>query len=255
MPTPGHLSSPFHLWLAWPQPYRIVRNPDQLLRVTLARHLQKSKPADNGCGYLLAHSVPVKLIQEAQVNRRRLFSSIAVAAFAASAAMQRAAGTETAVKPEISPPGDIPDSQVFITFTSPAGFSIKVPEGWARKDGANETVFSDKYNRIALTTGSLAQPLDLAYAKSALAPEIEKSGRAVKIVGVSEVKLRAGKVVKIAYDANSAPNDVTNKQIRQENERFYYAKGSVLVALSLTAPKGADNVDQWKLISSSFRWK
>jgi hypothetical protein len=30
-----------------------------------------------------------------------------------------------------------------------------VGEGWARKDGTNETVFSDKYNRIALTTGPL----------------------------------------------------------------------------------------------------
>ena len=189
------------------------------------------------------------------MNRRRLLSSIAVTAFVTSAALQRVAVAETAVSPEVSPPGDIPDNQVFITFTSPAGFSIKVPEGWARKDGTNETVFSDKYNRIALTTGALSQPLDLAYAKSALAPEIEKSGRAVKIVGVSEVKLRAGKVIKIAYDANSAPNEVTNKQVRQENERFYYTKGAVLVALSLTAPKGADNVDQWKLISSSFRWK
>ena len=189
------------------------------------------------------------------MNRRRLLSSIAAAAIVAAAVIEKVAAAETAVAPEVSPPGDIPDNQAFITFTSPAGFSIKVPEGWARKDGANETVFSDKYNRIALTIGSLPQPLDLAYAKLALAPEIEKSGRAVKIVGVSEVKLRAGKTVKIAYDANSAPNDVTNKQIRQENERFYYAKGGVLVSLSLTAPKGADNVDQWKLISSSFRWK
>ncbi len=187
------------------------------------------------------------------MDRRHLLSSIAVAALAAWSGIAGAA--ETAVTPEVSPPGDIPDNQVFILFTSPQGFSLKVPEGWARKDGTNDTVFSDKYNRIALSVGSLVQPLDLSYAKSTLAPDIEKSGRAVKIVSVSEVKFRSGKAIKIAYDANSEPNEVTNKQIRQENERFYYAKNGMLVSLSLTAPKGADNADQWKLISSSFRWK
>jgi hypothetical protein len=43
--------------------------------------------------------------------------------------------------------------------------------------------------------------------------------------------------------------------VREENERFFYAGKSKLVQLTLSAPKGADNVDQWKLISSSFRWK
>lgn len=187
--------------------------------------------------------------------RRNLISFVAIAAVLASAAVPQIARAETAVAPEVSPPGDIPDNQAFIVFSSPTGFSVKVPEGWARKDGANETVFSDKYNRITLTTGSLSQPLDLAYAKSTLAPEIEKSGRAVKIVKISDVKLKSGKAIKISYDANSEPNEVTNKQVRQENERFYYSKDGKLVALGLTAPKGADNVDQWKMISSSFRWK
>jgi hypothetical protein len=42
--------------------------------------------------------------------------------------------------------------------------------------------------------------------------------------------------------------------VREENEAFYFAKNGKLVLLQLSAPKGADNVDQWKLISSSFRW-
>jgi hypothetical protein len=189
------------------------------------------------------------------MHRRYLLSSLVASAVLAGAAAPRATAAENAVTPEVSPPGDIPDNQVFITFTSPAGFAIKVPEGWARVDGAKETVFSDKYNRISLTTASAPQAIDMAYAKSMLAPEIEKSGRAVRITEIAEVKLRSGRTVKIAYDANSEPNEVTNKQVRQENERFYFAKNGRLVMLSLTAPKGADNVDQWRLISSSFRWK
>ena len=166
-----------------------------------------------------------------------------------------AAATETAVAPEVSPPGDIPDNQAFIVFKSPAGFSIKVPEGWARKSEPNHTVYNDKYNHISLSVSDTAVPIDLAYAKATLAPELELSGHAVKVTKISEVTLKAGKTIKIAYDSNSEPNEVTSKQVREENERFYFTKAGLLVVLQLSAPKGADNVDQWKLISSSFKWK
>ncbi|HKV45002.1 MAG TPA: hypothetical protein VJT32_10075, partial [bacterium] len=34
---------------------------------------------------------------------------------------------------EVSPAGDIPDTQVFVTFMSGAGgYKLSVPEGWAR---------------------------------------------------------------------------------------------------------------------------
>jgi hypothetical protein len=165
-----------------------------------------------------------------------------------------AAGRETAVAPEVSPPGDIPDNQAFITYKSPAGFLIKVPEGWARADKSDETIYADKYNHIAILVEQPEAPVDLAFAKSTLGPELEKNGRAVKITKISEVKLKAGKAIKIAFDSNSEPNSVTNKQVREENEAFYFTKDGKLVILRLSAPKGADNVDQWKLISSSFRW-
>jgi hypothetical protein len=42
---------------------------------------------------------------------------------------------EKALAPEKNPPGDIPDSQVFVVYRLPQGLSLKVPEGWARKDG------------------------------------------------------------------------------------------------------------------------
>ena len=161
---------------------------------------------------------------------------------------------EAPVAAEVSPPGDIPDSQAFITFKSTNGFSIKVPEGWSRKDDSDGSVFNDKYNHISLKFGVSDMPIDLAYAKSALVADLEKNGHAVKITKIQEVVLKSGKVVKIAYDSNSEPNDVTNKRVREENERFYFVKKGKLVILQLSAPKGADNVDQWQLISSSFKW-
>ena len=166
-----------------------------------------------------------------------------------------AAGAEAPVASEVSPPGDIPDNQAFITFSVPSGFSIKVPEGWARKDGTQSAVFSDKYNHISLVISDATAKIDAASAKSTLVPELEKNGHAVTNVKVTTVKLKAGQVIKLAYDSNSEPNAVTNKQVREENEKFFYTNKGKLVEITLSAPKGADNVDQWKFISSSFRWK
>src|SRR5579863_9526454 len=52
---------------------------------------------------------------------------------------------EKAIAPEKNPPGDIPDSQVL-------GVSLKVPEGWARKEAAGGFSFADKYGEIAVST-------------------------------------------------------------------------------------------------------
>ena len=185
------------------------------------------------------------------MNRRTMiFSSVALSLFLTA---QSRAGTEVPVTPEVSPPGDIPDSQVFITYKSPAGFSFKVPEGWARKDAGDTTSFQAKYNVVAATVAEIAQRLDISYAKQTLVADIQK-GCAVTLGKISLEKLPAGEAVKVAYSENSEPNSVTGKQIRMESERFYFAKDGKLVSLYLSAPLGSDNVDQWNLISASFRW-
>src|SRR5439155_22447130 len=161
--------------------------------------------------------------------------AMALAPFATGANWVKAAGTEQPVAPEVNPPGDIPDNQVFITYKSPAGFSVKVPEGWARMDSPNETVFSDKYDQITLTISDFTGTLDLDFANQTLIPEIEK-GRAVKIVNISKVKLRGGTAMRVTYHENSEPNAVTNKQVRMESERYYFAQAVKIVGLDLSAP-------------------
>ena len=45
----------------------------------------------------------------------------------------------SALAAEKNPPGDIPDDQVFVAYTSRAGgYSLKVPEGWARTEKGSE---------------------------------------------------------------------------------------------------------------------
>jgi hypothetical protein len=86
-------------------------------------------------------------------------------------------------------------------------------------------------------------------------PDLEKAGHAVKVTAVKDVKLAAGPAVRISYVSNSTPNPVTNKQIRLEHERFILVKDGKMVTLDLAAPAGADNVDQWQLISNSLQWR
>ena len=166
-----------------------------------------------------------------------------------------AAAQETAVAPEKNPPGDIPDNQVFVQYTSPSGFSIKVPEGWSRVDRPDGARFSDKYNIIDLAVSKADQPPNTAIAKARDAAELKNAGHAVEIKSVKDVKLKSGPAVLISYASNSDPSPVTNKQIRLEHERYLMFKNATLVSLDLSAPLGADNVDQWKLMSNSFQWQ
>jgi len=181
--------------------------------------------------------------------KRRL--KLAILAIALAGAMPALA--ETAIAPEVSPLGDIPDSQAFIPFAG-QGFSVKVPEGWAQSVAGDATTFADKFNKVRVIL--LPDP-------GAKGPEAGKeamiralsNGRAVEIRKSGMVKTAAGPALHVVFDSNSEPNPVTTKQLRQENEAYVWGRGHQMVELVLSAPKGADNVDSWRLMSSSFRWK
>lgn len=162
---------------------------------------------------------------------------------------------EKLVAPEKNPPGDIPDDQVFVTYDSQSGFSLKVPEGWSRTASDHGVRFFDKYDEIVASYATVSTAPTVASARNAEVPELEKAGHAVKVTAVKAVKLAAGPAIRIDYLANSAPNSVTNKRIRLEHERFILFKSGKTVTLDLAAPAGADNVDQWRLISNSLQWK
>lgn len=192
-------------------------------------------------------------------NNRLRFRSVALALLAvapsAPAVIGSAVARETAVAPERNPPGDIPDSQAFVQYQSPLGFSIKVPEGWARTERPDGARFSDKYNAVELAVAKADRAPNAALAKEHEAAALQKTGRAVEIKSVKDVKLPSGPAVLIAYASNSDPNPVTNRQIRLEHDRYLMFKNGSLVSLDLSAPLGADNVDQWHLMANSFRWR
>jgi hypothetical protein len=176
--------------------------------------------------------------------------------FSSSAmAQQKPLPAAEPVKPEKNPPGDIPDNQVFIDYASPLGFSVKVPEGWARQDLPDGVSFADKYGRISMSQTAAQKMLSVEEAKQTLVPKLERSSRAVTVAAVKPVKLPAGPAIRISYSSNSDPNPVTNKAIRLENDRYYFWKDGKLVTVNFSAPAGADNADQWDMMARSFRWR
>jgi hypothetical protein len=194
------------------------------------------------------------------ICQRLLRNSAIALAFAASPCALQAtesvlATTDQAVPPEKNPPGDIPDTQAFVIYGSPAGFLLKVPEGWARKERRDGATFSDKYNIVQISVAPAANAPTASSVTAHEAADLARTGDAVKIGAIKNVSLRSGPAVLITYTSNSEPNPVTNRRVRLENHRYLIYRGGSLATLDLSAPLGADNADQWNLISNSFQWR
>jgi len=181
------------------------------------------------------------------------------AGMAASSAAQQSAppplpARQAPLAPLKNPPGDIPDDQAFVEYRSPLGFALKTPEGWSRREQAAGAGFADKYGGIAVEVAAADAPPTVATAKQVQAAALEALPTAVVVSKVAAVTLPGGPAVVIAYASNSAPNAVTGKAIRLENEQYLFWQGGRLATLTLSAPFGADNADQWQLMAKSFRW-
>ncbi len=165
-----------------------------------------------------------------------------------------ARGAPPATATESNPAGDIPDSQAFVDYTpAVGGYSVKVPEGWARTESAASVLFSDKYNSITIdATAAAAAPV-------AAAGQAELTALAATATGftagtVSTVERAAGPVLLITYRADSPVNAVTGKVVSQDVERYEFWNRGRLVTLTLAAPVGSDNVDPWRTVTDSLQW-
>ena len=174
---------------------------------------------------------------------------------AAQSAPAPPARPQQPITAEKNPPGDIPDNQAFVAFKSPLGFAVKAPEGWARRELPNGVSFSDKYNELQVAVAPAATAPTLPMLQAGDIAVLEKSPKAVRVAGVKAVALPAGSAFVAHYGATSDPNPVTNKAVRLENARYYFWKAGRLATLTLSAPAGADNADQWLLMARSFAWQ
>jgi hypothetical protein len=150
--------------------------------------------------------------------------------------------------------GDIPDNQVFLTFHDrPAGYSIRFPEGWARRGSANDVTFQDKNNVIhVLVTRGPAQTTASVTAELAH----ERAGQPSLSFGpATTVTIQGASAVKVSYATLGQPNPVTGKRVRLLVDRYVFSHPGTSATLDLGTPAGVDNVDAYRLISQSFRWR
>jgi hypothetical protein len=140
------------------------------------------------------------------------------------AAEPAAEATATPSEAESLATGDIPDNQVFLVYTDKgAGYSIRYPEGWARTGGGSDVTFREKANVIHVAV----------HPGSARNPEGQKT----------------------TLTRRSAPDPVTGKRLPLNVDVYEFAKAGKVAVLELSTPEGVDNVDAYRLISESFRWR
>ncbi|MDT5093617.1 MAG: hypothetical protein QOH60_2980 [Mycobacterium sp.] len=159
-------------------------------------------------------------------------------------------------EPESSQVGDIPDTQVYVPFSSSTGlFTVSVPEGWAQSAQGAATVFTDKLNtvRIELQIASVAPTPESAQRDEV--PAIQSSTGGYQFGPVRIVQRKAGEAVMITYQATSGPNAVTGKVGVDAVERYEFWRDGHEVILTLSGPLGADNVDPWRTITDSLQWQ
>jgi hypothetical protein len=147
---------------------------------------------------------------------------------------------ETPVAPEVNPPGDIPDSQVFVKFDS-GSYGLQVPEGWARSTRGANVTFRDKFDGLSVELTKT--PPSLESIKSGTPAGSDFTSTAVTLPG--------GRATKIRYSSNSEADPVTGKRVRLANEVLIFNDPRP-ATLRLWAPLGADNVDQWNFIERHF---
>lgn len=168
---------------------------------------------------------------------------------------KKSPATATTIGTEQTPPGDIPDTQVFVAYTpSAGGYTIEVPQGWAKRVAPATTTFSEHFNSATITVADAAAAPTAASARSATSTALQASA-GFHLVKADPVRRSAGTAIRVVYDITSAADPVTGKTVTLEVERYEFWRNGKSVAITLASPKGSDNVDPWKRITDSFSWK
>lgn len=156
---------------------------------------------------------------------------------------------------ESSPAGDIPDDQAFVRYSPMSGtYAVKVPEGWARAATGDHVTFTDKLNTIELDVAATPGPPTVASVRAEEVPTIKTGVTSFELVDVTSVTRPAGGMILVRYRADSKPDAVTGKVVRDDVERYETWKDGRQATITLSGPQGSDNVDPWKIVTDSFTW-
>jgi hypothetical protein len=178
---------------------------------------------------------------------------VVLCAAVASTSMAQLGGGPGALQGEANAAaaGDIPDNQVFLVFSNHrARYSMKYPEGWAQMGSGGTVVFRDKNNivRVVVDAGAVPTMATIRHDLHGLArARVQGAPKALSLPG--------GRGVKVVYSTESAPNAVTGKRVTLVVDRYYLWQAGHRAIVDLGTPVGVDNVDAYRLMIQSFRWR
>ena len=208
--------------------------------VTLA--LAASVALLSGCGSSGRHATPTTTAGPPPTT--------APPATAATAAPTPSQTTASALQAEANSAaaGDVPDNQVYVVFHDvAAGYSIKYPEGWAQKGAGSAVTFRDKNNVVRIV---------VAPRRPVTAGAVRSSLRGAQVTnGPAALRIGGAHVLKVVYTTRSAPNTVTGKRVTLTVDRYYVPHARKEAIVDLGSPVGVDNVDAYRLMIESFRWR
>jgi len=147
--------------------------------------------------------------------------------------------------------GDIPDNQVFLVFHNRRrGYSMEYPEGWAQLGSAATVVFRDKNNIVRIVVGVGAAPTE-----ETVRHELHRLAGARVREAPRALRLPGGRALTVVYTTRSAPSAVTGKRVTLVVNRYYLWQRGRRAVVDLGTPVGVDNVDAYRLMIESFRWR
>jgi hypothetical protein len=73
--------------------------------------------------------------------------------------------------------------------------------------------------------------------------------------GPSAVTIGSQRSIRVVYTTESPPSAVTGKRVTLTSDRYYVAHAGKVATIDLGTPVGVDNVDAYRLMIESFRWR
>jgi hypothetical protein len=147
--------------------------------------------------------------------------------------------------------GDIPDNQVFLVFRNRrGGYTMKYPEGWAQQGSGDTVTFRDKNNIVRVVAAARPTPT-----RAAVQADLRRLASATSNGSPTRMTISGRPAFKAVYTTVSSPNAVTGKRVTLTVDRYYVWKGGRVAVVDLGTPVGVDNVDAYRMMIESFRWK
>jgi hypothetical protein len=150
--------------------------------------------------------------------------------------------------------GDIPDNQVFLTYAGHGGgFAIKYPEGWTQSGSARNLSFKDKNNVVHIVIAPGRAPTAALVIRQLRS--LKRAQPSLRFTVPQPVPVGAGTALRARYRTRSAPNPVTGKQVTLVVDRYVLGSRGRVAVIDLGTPVGVDNVDAYRIMIRSFRWR